>query len=173
MMDSLPSVAPSSFVCRDVMGTRCQEISLNTTERIEALSYPEIDIMNVIRRGEISKDFNKGLRNPQSKLMDYHTYNGGCLGIWGAVSSTGFGSNSKPKVSEVAKMYDYLNKPLLDGVAMSALPYNPPSWLEGIKKGGPNSVSGWDKGSTGEYRWEATERAMMRPGYVDASPCPS
>ena len=165
-----PATRGSPFLCLDTMGTSCEEKSLNTTETNETISYPKIDIMNVIRRGEISKDFNKGLRNPQSKLMDYHHYNGGCLGTWGAVSNSGFESNSRPKISEVAGMYDFLNKPLLDGVAMSNLPFNPPAWLEGIKLGGPNSVSGWDMDKSGEYRWVSTEKAL-RPGSRGASSC--
>jgi hypothetical protein len=140
------------------MPFKCNEISLNTTEQVEMIEPPAPDIWNVLRRGAITKDWNTGLRNPQAKLMTVDTYNSGCSNPWGCISSGGYRCpGSKPKVSPIQGMYDFLQAPLLTGTYKADLEYHPPAFMEGIKAGGPNSVTGWSKvGKEGQkYLWES------------------
>ena len=147
------------FICKDEMPLKCQEISFNTTEEVVGIQNPDPDIWNYLKRGAITKEFNKGLRNPQAKLMTVDTYNGGCVDGWGCVANTGFkcGEN-KAQTSAINNMYDFLQSPLLTGVYKADLEYKPPPYMQGIKAGTANSVTGWDKTVGGQYVWADLNR---------------
>ena len=140
---------------RNEMDVNCSENDFNTTEGIQSLTYPQPDIMESIKRGEIKKNFNSGLRNPQAKHLEVETYNGGCVNPWGCVSNNGHNCNSEKKRNvEVNEMYDYLNQSYLTGTFQSSLEYQPPLQMEGYKAGTINSVSGWKKDDDGSWMWQ-------------------
>ena len=128
------------------------------------MRYPQGDVMNVIERGPITKAWNLGLRNPQAKKLTVDMYNSGCLDVHGCVPGVpgtlapgvpGFACTGavQPMGAEMSAAYDYLNAPLLaDGFE-----FHPPSYMMGIKDGGPNSVDGWRRAPGGGLAFQAKE----------------
>lgn len=156
--------------CLDDMPFNCENTGLNTFEKKEAIKYPPVDIQNQLRRGSITKEWNKGLRMPQAKKLTTDTFNGGCTDPWGCVANSGFSCpGSKPKESSVYNMYAFLQKPLDAGTDQERLEYNPPAFMMGIKNGTVNSVNGWKKDGK-QYAWEAHNR-KDNPAVVEEAKC--
>jgi hypothetical protein len=132
------------------------------------MKFPDVDVMNTISRGAITKDFNAGLRNPQAKKLSYEMYNSGCEDLSGCVEDRGYKCSGPIQTinEDLNKAYKYLNAPLLtDGYE-----FRPPSYMQGIKNRGPNSVNGWaHSDKKGSLEWEKLadqnrETALIRSG---------
>lgn len=145
--------------CLHAANTKCTEDRFNKFETKNTLKYPQGDIMNTVSRGMVSPTWNLGLRNPQAKKLTIDHYNSGCVTPSGCVPQAPGGlapdvpgfqcfGTTESFGKEISKAYDYLNAPLLgDGFE-----FTPPSYMQGIKIDGPNSVSGWDRPSRGAAR---------------------
>ena len=161
-------MSASPFIGRGAASFACEEISLNTTEEVKGVDPPEPDVWNSLKRGSIKKEFNAGLRNPQAKLMNVETYNGGCVNEWGCVANAGFRCpRSEAHTSAIKGMYDWLQSPLLSGVSDPDLEYNPPEYMQGIKAGTANSITGWGRTADGTYKWAQLSR-RDNPGVAKA-----
>lgn len=156
-----------SSVCLHSEDSKCSETGLNTFETLDTVRYPQGDVMNIVERGAITKSWNLGLRNPQAKKLTVDMYNSGCQDLHGCVPGVpgtlapdvpGFGCRGSISSmgEQMSKTYDFLNAPLLkDGFE-----YKPPSYMMGIKDGGPNSVDGWRRTAQGSLAWEEKARSM-------------
>jgi hypothetical protein len=120
---------------------KCASIGRQTCEVDETKTYPAGDVMNAISRGAITKDWNRGLRNPQAKQMTYDMYNGGCINP-NCVANSGYTCEGR-QVGDVSPQLDQtfarLKVPLVD----DDYEYKPPPYMMGIKGNSPNSTSGW------------------------------
>ena len=151
------SGASSTPTLHDAAGNLCRERSLNTFEQGSSDPLPpcgvDCDVFSQVTRGAITKGFNIGLKHQQSKPLNVETYNQGCLNPWGCVDNgafaceggaSRFGPFMDARFAELNKPYD-----------PSALEFNPPRYMMGVKDLTPNSVSGWGKTSTGRLVWAA------------------
>jgi hypothetical protein len=162
--------------CLDNMSQSCQTIGFNKYEEQDMMLYPQIDVFPLVERGNISPDWNAGLRMPQAKQITVDMYNSGCTAPWGCVSNTGFRCNSGAKHSEIGKFYDFLQAPFMAGVYKGDLEYEPPEFMAGIKTGTFNSVNGWNAASGPpkkdvEYVWQQTGIARRAPGALERQQC--
>lgn len=171
-------MAGSSQICKHNDDSKCQALpELNSFEDKGTARYPQGDVMNFLRRGAIEKDWNAGLRNPQSKKLAVDVYNGGCRDTWGCVPTgpdqlapdvPGFAcpAGVSSMGPEMRKAYAYLNKPFLaDGYE-----FHPPEYMMGIKDAGVNSVDGWQRMPDGSTRSELQTAAFLAS--VSAQPVP-
>lgn len=157
--EPLPPHQNNSVVCLREDDSRCSEIGLNTFESRDTVRHPQVDVMNMVARGAITKAWNLGLRNPQARRLTEDMYNGGCLDLHGCVPDAdddGFSCTGRvgSMGSAMSKAYDYLNQPMLPG----NFEYQPPSYMMGIKNDGPNSVTGWQRLPNGSLAWEENAR---------------
>ena len=142
---------------------RLQEAGLNTFEQGSADPWPpcgsHCDIFSEVNRGAITKGFNIGLKFQQSKPLNVETYNQGCVNPWGCVDSGGFaceggisrfGPFMENRLKELNKPYDPTSQE-----------YHPPQYMMGIKNGGINSVTGWDRTSQGPFVWAANAETKV------------
>ncbi len=158
-----------SETCLHEPQSSCAAVGFNTYEDRDTLRYPQGDVLNLVARGSITKDWNAGLRNPQAKKLAVDTFNGGCRDVHGCVPSPrgtlapevpGFACAGAVETSfgpEMKAAYDYLNAPLLPG----GFEYRPPSYMMGIRDSGPNSVRGWARTPDGRQVGAAVEAARL------------
>ena len=131
--------------------TTCSEIRFNTFQTLDSRTAPAVSAAAPEPRyGEISRAPNLGLRFSQ-KTAGPESFNSGCVNPQGCVSSQGFGCGgpARREPTYMAKLFDEMNAPLVDG-----LEHNPPPYTMGVKNGSINSVTGWQTDPGGRPLWQ-------------------
>jgi hypothetical protein len=162
----MPATAEASSATLHEPTNTCLERSFNTFEEGSADPWPacgsHCDVFSQVHRGAITKDFNLGLSFPQSKPLSVDTYNQGCLNPWGCVDT---GDQAcRGRGSGFDAFMDTRFRQLSQPLDPSQLEYHPPRYMMGVKAGGLNSVSGWEKTPQGQWAWQLASRERV--------PCP-
>jgi hypothetical protein len=105
--------------------SNCTETYLNTFEMPARFQG---------NRGTILKEWNLGMTNGQSKTGAVSYYNQGCTEGWRDIE------DDKVKKNTTRYLDSYMAPLVGDGYVNT-----PPSYLESWKRGGPNSVTGYEK----------------------------